>query len=253
MRTKVSACITAGNEERNIRRCLDSVAWMDETVVVDSFSTDRTVEICREYTDLVFQHRWLGYVRQKNLVKDLATNGWVFLIDADEEISPALREQITQVFDSPARPRAAGYSMPRLNHYIGKWIRHGDWYPDEKLRLFEKARAQCVGEEPHDRIEVDGPTQRFSGPLRHYSYENLASQIDSLNRFSSIAAGVWHKEQRPFRWTDLLLRPPWRFTRGYILRGGFLDGWRGLTIALTSAYAVHMKYAKLREAYLREE
>jgi hypothetical protein len=143
--------------------------------------------------------------------------------------------------------------MPRLNRYIGRWIRHGDWYPDEKLRLFEKARAQCVGEEPHDRIEVDGPTQRFSGPLRHYSYEDLASQIDSLNRFSSIAAGVWREERRPFRWADLLLRPPWRFTRGYILRGGFLDGWRGLTIALTSAYAVHMKYAKLREAYLREE
>ncbi|MBM4143214.1 MAG: glycosyltransferase family 2 protein [Lentisphaerae bacterium] len=253
MRTKISACITAGNEEPNIRRCLESVAWLDEIVVVDSFSTDRTAEICREYTDLVFRHRWLGYVRQKNLVKDLASHEWVLLIDADEEVSPALREQITREFDGPREPDAAGYRMPRLAFYMGRWIRHGDWYPDVKLRLFRNREAVCAGREPHDTIVVGGPVRDFSAPLFHYSYEDLKAQIDSLNRFSSIGASSWIEDGRRFRRSDLLFRPAWRFFRGYVLRGGFLDGLRGLTIALTSAYAVYMKYAKIWEQTTRRE
>ena len=138
MREKISACITACNEEHKIRRCLQSVQWTDEIVVVDSFSSDRTVEICKEYTDKVHQHQWLGYIGQKNLIKDMAEGPWILFIDADEEVSPTLCAEIQEEFDSGACGPIAGYEFPRLVKYLGRWITHGDWYPDVKLRLFRK-------------------------------------------------------------------------------------------------------------------
>jgi hypothetical protein len=168
-------------------------------------------------------------------------------VDADEEVSPQLRDAIRGEFDSGRNAGYAGYTMPRLAGYLGRWIRHGDWYPDRKLRLFRKDRARCVGEEPHDQIVVDGPVGSLPAPLYHYSYENISAQLATLDRFSSITAEVWLRDGRPFRWADLLFRPPWRFFRGYVLKGGFLDGMRGLTIALLNAVAVYAKYAKLWE------
>lgn len=247
MADTISACITAGNEERNIQRCLESVAWTDEIVVVDSFSSDRTVEICKKYTDLVYQHRWLGYIGQKNLIKDLASSKWILFLDADEEISPALRKEIQDEMASGACANIAGYEFPRMVYYLGRWIRHGDWYPDIKLRLFCKARGKCGGQEPHDRILVDGPVKRLRNPMYHYTYTGVEDQVATVNRFSTITARGRHEQHRRFRFIDLLLRPPLRFLRGYFLKGGFLDGLPGLIISATAAYGVFVKYAKLWE------
>ncbi|MBT3294775.1 MAG: glycosyltransferase family 2 protein [Verrucomicrobia bacterium] len=250
MPDRISVCITAGNEEHNIRRCLESVTWASEIIVVDSFSTDRTVEICKEYTDLVYQHRWLGYIGQKNLIKDLASGSWILFIDADEEISPGLRDEILEEFRSGRNERYDGYEFPRMVRYLHRWIRHGDWYPDTKLRLFNKSEGRCGGREPHDRIEVDGSVRRLKNPMYHYTYSCIDDQIASMNKFSSITAGGQFEDGRPLRMMDFLLRPFLRFLRGYFIKLGFMDGIPGLIVAMSSAYGVFAKYAKLWEQHL---
>ncbi len=246
-REAISACITAGNEERNIRRCLESVRWADEIVVVDSFSTDRTVDICREFTARVYQHKWLGYIGQKNLIKDLAKGPWILFLDADEEISPSLREEIDAEFNSGNNAQFAGYEFPRMVRYLGRWITHGDWYPDTKLRLFRKEHGVCGGKEPHDRTLVNGKVRRLRSPLYHYTYTDISNQMSTLNRFSTISAEGKFDEGERFRIAKLLFNPTFRFVRCYILRRGFLDGLPGLIIAANTAYGVFAKYAKLWE------
>jgi len=243
----ISACITAGNEEKSIRRCLESVRWADEIVVVDSFSRDRTPEICREYTDLVYQHRWLGYIGQKNLIKGLASCPWILFIDADEEVSPALRDEILHEFSSGACRGQVGYEFPRMVWFLGRWITHGDWYPDIKLRLFRKDKGRCEGVEPHDRILITGPIRRLNGPLFHYTYDSISDQILTLDNFSSISADYKIAAGHRFRLIDLLFRPLLRFLRGYVARRGFQDGIPGLIIAASTAHGVFVKYAKLWE------
>lgn len=247
MQEQISACITAGNEERNIRRCLESVKWADEIIVVDSFSTDRTVEICREYTDRVYKHKWLGYIGQKNLIKDLAKTPWILFIDADEEISPELKEEILTDFRNGQCTHYAGYEFPRMVYFLGRWISHGDWYPDIKLRLFRKDKGICGGKEPHDRTTVNGPVKLLKNHMYHYTYDNITDQLNTLNRFSSITAKGWYDNNTPFKITDIMFRPFLRFIRGYILKRGFMDGLPGLIIAVIVAYGVFIKYAKLWE------
>jgi len=249
---QISACVTAGNEEENIRRCLESVRWANEIVVVDSFSTDRTAEICREYTDLVYEHRWLGYIGQKNLIKDLASRTWVLFIDADEEVSPELRDEIIEEFKSGRSRHVSGYEFPRMVWYLGRWIRHGDWYPDLKMRLFRKSEGVCGGKEPHDCTTVKGPVKRLRGHLYHYTYSDIDDQLITLNRFSTITASNHFEEGRRFLLIDLVFRPFLRFLRCYILKGGFLDGMPGLIIAGTTAYGVFAKYAKLWELHTQK-
>lgn len=247
MREKISVCITAGNEEDNIRRCLESVTWADEIVVIDSFSTDRTAEISREYTELVYKHRWLGYIGQKNLAKDMASHPWIFFIDADEAVSEELRDEILKEFENGATNEFYGFEFPRLVYFLGHWIRHGDWCPDYKLRLFHRTKGRCGGKEPHDRMMVEGTVKRLRNPLYHFTYDDIADQVATLNRFSSITALTHNEEGRVFCLRDLLFRPFWRFFRGYLLKGGFLDGLPGIIVAKTQAYGVFIKYAKLWE------
>lgn len=245
-RPKVSACVTTFNEEHNIRRCLGSLRWCDEIVVVDSFSTDRTIELCKEFTDRVYQHEWLGYIGQKNLIRKMASHDWILFVDADEEVSPGLREEIQR--ELAANDGAiVGYEFPRMVNYIGRWIRHGEWYPDIKLRLFRKDRGTSGGQEPHDQVFVNGDVKRLSGQLYHYTYDGLHDHLETMNRFSSITAQEKFRAKSRFRWTDFLLRPPFRFFKAFVMRGGFLDGRRGFLIALVSAFGVCMKYAKLWE------
>ncbi len=249
MREKISACVTAGNEEENIARCLQSLTWCDEIIVVDSYSKDRTVEISRRFTDRVVQHEWLGYIGQKNLIRGMARFNWVLFLDADEEISPALRDEIIAEFEHG--PGAfVGYKFPRMVYYLGQWIRHGEWYPDVKLRLFRKDRGHSAGREPHDHVLVDGPVRRLHHPIHHYTYSNITEHIETMNRFTSITAQAQIKEGQRFRLTDWMIRPYWRFLKAYVLKGGCLDGKRGLLIAAISAYAVLIKYAKLWEQEL---
>jgi len=247
MRERISACVITGNEERNIRRCLESLTWADELIVVDSFSTDRTAEICREYTQRVYQHEWLGYIGQKNLIKDMATESWILFLDADEEISRELRDEILREFECGACAQVAGYEFPRMVRYLGRWIRHGDWYPDVKLRLFRRELGTCGGKEPHDRTTVNGPIKRLRGHIYHYTYDDIPDQLATLNRFTTITAQTKMDDGQTFRLRDLFFRPIVRFLRGYLLRTGFRDGLPGLVIACTAAYGVFIKYAKLWE------
>lgn len=247
MREKISVCIIAGNEEKNIRRCIESATWADEIIVVDSFSTDRTVEICNEYTSRVYQHEWLGYIGQKNLIKDMANGPWILFLDADEEISQALKEEIIAEFSSDRIHNVNGYEFPRLVRYLGRWITHGDWYPDVKLRLFRKDKGTCGGKEPHDRTTVIGLVKRMKSPIFHYTYTGISDQLSSLNSFTSISAKGKYCDGIQFGMSDVLLRPILRFIRCYFLRLGFLDGLPGLIIATTVAYGVFTKYAKLWE------
>jgi protein-tyrosine phosphatase len=246
MRPLISACVTAGNEERNVARCLESLRWCDEIVVVDSFSRDRTVEICRRYTQRVVQHEWLGYIGQKNFAIGLASHAWVLVLDADEEVSPALRDEILAALESDGN-EYAGYHFPRQVHYLGRWICHGEWYPDVKLRLFRREFGRAEGREPHDHIVVRGRTRRLQNPIRHYTYDDLGDHVDTMNRFSTITAREQFREGERFRWIDFLFRPFWRFLKAYVFKRGFLDGRRGLLIAGVSAFGVTIKYAKLWE------
>ena len=246
-REMISACLTVGNEENNIRRCLESLTWVDEIVVVDSFSQDRTVEICREYTDRVYQHTWLGYVGQKELIKGMAQHPWILFIDADEEVSAELKQEILEEFASGRNRECVGYEFPRKVFFLGRWIVHGEWWPDYKMRLYRKDRGVCTGREPHDHVIVDGPVRRLKGCLHHYTYDDIADQILTMNRFSSIAAASMQEEGRRFSGLDLLLRPLFRLFKGFVLKRGFLDGYRGFIIAVLSATGVFFKYAKLWE------
>jgi glycosyltransferase involved in cell wall biosynthesis len=248
-REKISACITCCNEERNIRRCLKSVVWADEIVIVDSFSKDRTVEICREFTDKIYQHEWLGYIGQKNLIKEMAAGPWILFVDADEEVSPELRCEIVAEFQSGRNSACDGYEFPRMVRYLGRWIRHGEWYPDLKMRLFRKAKGICAGQEPHDRTTVDGTVKRLKGHLFHYTYDNLQDQIHTINDFSTITAHGMFRAHRRFRWRDLLFRPQIRFFKAFIVKRGFMDGMLGFIIAMCSSFGVLLKYAKLYELY----
>jgi len=244
---KISVCLTVGNEENNIRRCLNSLKWANEIVVVDSFSKDRTFEICKEYTERVYQHEWLGYVGQKELIKKMAVHPWIIFIDADEEVSDKLREQIQNEFKSGNNRNYVGYEFPRKVFFFGTWITHGEWWPDIKMRLFRKDKGVCTGQEPHDHVIVSGPVKRLSGCLHHYTYDDIADQINTLNRFSNIAAASLRKEGRRFSLIDLMFRPFFRFIKGYIFKHGFLDGYRGFIIAVMSSIGVFYKYAKLWE------
>lgn len=244
MREQISACITAGNEEKKIRRCLESVRWCDEIVVVDSFSSDRTAEICREFTDHVYQHEWLGYIGSKNLIRELAHYPWLLYLDADEEVSPALRDEIMDEFRRGSG-EAAGYRFPRMVYYLGRWIRHGEWYPDYKLRLFRKDAGWSEGEEPHDHVVVNGAVKTLRSPLYHYTYDDMHEHIETINRYTTITAREKFRKGARFQWRDYLIRPSWRFLKAYFFKMGFLDGLQGLIIARISSFGVRMKYAKL--------
>ena len=250
---KISVCVITFNEHRNIARCLESVKWADEIVVVDSFSTDDTVEIAKRYTDRVSQHKWMGYIGQKKLAKSLATHPWVMFVDADEEVSDALRSEIEEWFAKPIPHDIDAFEFPRLVRYLGRWIRHGDWYPDVKLRLFRKDRGTCGGQEPHDRVFVPGRIHRLKSDLNHYTYRGIEDQIATLNKFSTISAQGDTKKMGFVRLFEMVFHPPFRFFRSYILRRGFLDGIPGLIVATSVAFGTFIKYAKLWERERKEK
>jgi len=250
MREKISACILTFNEERKISRCLSSLTWCDEIIILDSYSTDRTVDICRQYTDNVHQCEWRGYVGQRNMVRELAKHPWVLFMDSDEEASPALRDEILEEFNS-GTGHYVGYDFPRQVYYLGRWIRHGEWYPDVKLRLFKKDFGRTEGQEPHDKVIVRGPVKHLKHPIWHYTYDDLADHINTLNRFSTITAQQRFVTGEKFFWFNMLGHPVFRFFKSYFLRGGFLDGRHGLAIAMMSSYGAFLKYAKQWELILK--
>jgi glycosyltransferase involved in cell wall biosynthesis len=249
---KISVCIICGNEIDNIERCLKSVTWADEILVLDSFSTDGTYKIAQKYTSKVFRHEWLGYIGQKKLISEKASGPWILFVDADEEVSDNLRAEIETLFSKPIPEGVNGFNCPRLVHYLGRWIWHGDWYPDMKLRLFRKAFGACGGEEPHDRIIVTGKVRNLRNPLNHYTYEDITDQISQINRFSTISAKTKRTQRAGL--FGLLFHPLFRFIKCYFFKLGFLDGIPGLIIAGNVAFGTFAKYAKLWELkHMRRE
>jgi len=251
LKAGISAIVVCFNEEGNIRDCLESLKWCDEIVVVDSFSTDRTVEICRQYTDRVIQRPWAGYRDQKAFAHSQATKEWVFLVDADERVSPELREEIRTALERFGAS-CAGFSVPRLVHYLGRWWWRGGWYPDYDIRMFRRDRATWGGLDPHERILVDGTVRRLKNPLYHFSYRDVSDHIRRINRFTTLSAGELRNQGARWRLADNLLRPAFRFFRSYVWKRGFVEGLPGFFVAATAAIYVYLKYAKLRELEFRE-
>jgi glycosyltransferase involved in cell wall biosynthesis len=244
---KVSAVVVCGNEEAHIAACLESVRWCDEVVVVDSQSTDRTAEIAARYADRLIQRPWAGYVAQKQFALDQAGGDWVLSVDADERCTPELREAARRALAAADAEGVAGFEVRRHVFYLGRWIDHGGWYPDWKLRLVRRARARWVGVDPHDRLEVDGPVRRLEADLLHFTYRDFAAQLRTVDRFSDVAAESWRLAGRGFSLLDALLHPPAKFLECYVWKRGFLDGWPGFVIAATSAFYVFARQVKLRE------
>jgi glycosyltransferase involved in cell wall biosynthesis len=248
----VSAIVVCYNEEDNIGRCLKSLQWCDEIVVVDSFSIDRTVEICRQFTNIIIQREWAGYGDQKAFAHSKATKDWVLTIDADEEVTPELQNEIREQLAGGAA-QYSGFLLTRLVFYLNRWWRRGGWYPDYQVRLFRRDRARWAGTDPHDKIVVDGPVRRLRNPLHHFSYRDIDDHIQRINRYTSISSEELRKQDQPWRLSDALLRPAFRFFRYYFLKRGFMEGFAGFHVAVTAAMYVFLKYAKLWELELKEK
>jgi len=244
-KTGISALVITRNEAENIRDCLASLQWVAEIIVVDAESTDDTVARAREFTDKVFIRRWEGFSAAKNFALAQCTSDWVLWLDADERVTPELREEIINTLRNT--PTAAGFAMPRLANFLGKWIRHGGWYPGYVLRLFRRDAGRFDDKPVHEGVRVDGKIERLRNHLLHYTDRNLQHYFEKFNRYTSLAVEELHQRGRRFHLRDLLLRPCWFFFRMYVLKGGFLDGLPGFILARLSAAYVFAKYAKLWE------
>mgnify|MGYP000205161446 CR=1 FL=1 len=245
MSVQLSAVVITYNEEKNIQRCLDSLQGVaDEIVVVDSYSTDRTKEICTQYQVKFLEHAFEGHIEQKNWAKDQAGYDFILSLDADDALDKELKEAILKVKENW---NAEVYSMNRLTNYCGNWIYHSGWYPDKKMRLFPKSLGEWGGVNPHDRLIVgrDTEVRHLEGNILHYSYYSREEHIAQIHKFSSIGAKALHQQGVRSSWLKLLIKPMARFIKNFIVFRGFLDGRDGFTISRLSAYANYLKYSKL--------
>jgi glycosyltransferase involved in cell wall biosynthesis len=243
---RVSAIVICLNEERKIGRCLDSLAWVDELVVVDGGSTDQTVPIARSLGATVHVNRWPGYAAQKTFALAQVTGEWVIGLDADEELERGLAQEI-QAALATCPQDADGFVMPRKTRYLGRWIRHGEWYPDDKLRVFRRARVACTNDEVHERFTVPGRTIRLSGHILHYSHDDVAHHVRKVDQYAGLVAAMRRRAGARFSLGRLLSDPIRRAFRAYVLRRGFLDGTQGLIICALTALYVFLIHAKLFE------
>lgn len=238
----LSAIIITYNEEKNLERCLESLAFADQIIIADSHSTDKTKEIAGKYTDRIFEVEWKGFGPVKEFARQQADNAWILSIDADEEVTPKLKEEILQAVQNN---RCVGYFIPRRSLFLGRWIEHSGWYPDHVLRLFLKEQGQFNDALVHEEVKVQGEIGYLKNPLRHYTYPNLKYYFKKLRRYTTLASQeLYQKGTRTYPW-DLIFRPPATFFKMYLLKFGFLDSWQGLVLAVLSGYQVLIKYLKL--------
>ena len=241
----ISAFVICMNEENQIRRCLESISWCDEIIIIDSGSTDRTLDICKEYTSKIFQRPWPGFVAQKQFGLDQCTSEWILNIDADEEVTHDLKLEIKELLSKPVT--FDGFELPRVVNYLGGFWRKGGWYPEFRLRLCRRAKTRWGGSSPHERAIVDGPTMKLKGELHHYTYSTIASQVRSLNSLSSASATtLWEGGVRASLF-KIVVHPVARFIKFYLIRRGYREGFRGFVVALIDAFGVLLKYVKLWE------
>jgi glycosyltransferase involved in cell wall biosynthesis len=241
---KISATIITFNEERNVSRAIESLRCADEILVIDSGSNDRTVEIAEKLGARVVESPWRGYANQKNLAAEQATHDWILSLDADESLSEALEGEIWQVKKKGADYDA--YTMPRMAQYLGKWIRHSGWYPDRKVRLYDRRKARWVGDFVHETVKVDGRLGHLQSNLLHFTCNSLSEHLKSMDRYTTLAAEQLLATGAKVTWGRLVLEPPWTFFQTYFLKLGFLDGVEGLAIANMAALYNFVKYAKAR-------
>jgi glycosyltransferase involved in cell wall biosynthesis len=245
---KISVCLITLNEEKSLRRCLASTATLaDEIVLVDSGSTDGTTTIAREFGARVIHQDWLGYVGQKNFALGQATYEWVLSIDADEEISAELGAAIAVLKNDPEAELTNGYQFSRMVFFQGRWIRHGDWYPDRLVRLFRRSEARFSGGRVHEKLELDGVHPILPGHLHHYTYENAEDRARRCAHYATLWAESAYEQGRKANVLSGPLHAAARFAKGLLLRGGFLDGAVGWEVAAGNAREVWLKYELLRE------
>jgi len=242
---KVSVTIITLNEADHIAAAIDSASWADEIVVVDSGSTDDTVAIARSKGVRVETRAWSGYVDQKNFAHILASHDWIFSLDADERITPALASEIQALLKTD--PPRRGYRAPRVTFHLGRWIRTTDFYPDPQTRLYDRRVARFHGKYVHESVLVDGPVGRLEHEIEHYSFRDLEDQLTRINHYTTLAARQMYEAGRRTNALELVVHPPAAFLRNYLLRRGILDGTAGLTISVINSYSVFLKFAKLRE------
>lgn len=239
---KLSVTIITRNEAADIAAALGSVAWADDILVVDSHSTDGTADLARAAGARVIVRDWPGYIEQKNFAARQATHDWILSLDADERVTPALAAEIRQTLEQPAHQ---AYQLPRVTWYLGQWIRATDWYPDYQTRLYDRRVARWTGRYVHEGVAVDGTTGRLLGDLEHFAYRDISDHLETIDRYTTLAARQMHEDGRRASLAGLLLHGPLAFLRNFVARGGFRLGTTGLVVSTLNGYYVFLKFAKL--------
>ena len=239
---KLSVTVITHNEADHIAAALESVAWADEIVVVDAESTDETVAVAHQFTERVVVRPWPGYIAQKNHAASLATHDWILSLDADERVTPPLADEIRAALAEPAH---AAYAMRRITFHLGRWIRTTDWYPDHQLRLYDRRAGAWTGRYVHESIRVNGSTGRLRGEIEHYPYRDIAEHLETIDRYTTLAARQMFEGGRRTGFLRIAAHPPLAFLRNYIARQGFRDGVAGLIVSSMNAWYVFLKFAKL--------
>ena len=241
---KISATIITYNEERNLPRAMESLRCADEIVVMDSGSSDRTVEIAEKLGARVVESPWPGYAKQKNFAAENAAHDWILSIDADESLSEALEGEIWQLKKNG--PQFDAYTMPRIAQYLGRWIQHSGWYPDRKVRLFDRRKAKWVGNYVHESVVVEGRIGHLKSNILHFTCSSLSEHLKTMDRYTTLAAEQLVDQNAYVGWGQLAVNPAWTFFKSYVLQRGFLDGVEGLAIANMAALYNFLKYAKAK-------
>lgn len=241
---KITATIITLNEERHIARAIESLRCCDEILVLDSGSVDRTMELAEKLGARVLESPWRGYAGQKNWAAEQSANDWILSLDADEALSEALEGEIWNLKKNG--PKHDAYTMPRLAQYLGRWILHGGWYPDRKIRLYNRHKAKWVGHFVHESVQVRGRVGHLESNLLHFTCDSLSEHLKSMDRYTTLAAEELVSRKAHLGWSHLIFDPAWTFVRTYVLHYGFLDGIEGLTIAYMAALYTFLKYAKAR-------
>jgi len=241
---KITATIITLNEERNIARAIESLRCADEILIVDSGSSDRTIELAQNLGVRVIEAGWRGYAAQKNWAAEQASHDWILSLDADEALSEALEAEIWNL--KKTGPRFDAYTMPRLARYLGRWILHSGWHPDRKLRLYLRQKATWVGEFLHESVRVDGRIGHLESNILHFTCDSLSEHLKTLDRYTTLAAQEIVARKVKVSLLRLIFEPLWTFVKTYFIRRGFLDGLEGLTIAYMAAFYTFLKYSKAR-------
>jgi glycosyltransferase involved in cell wall biosynthesis len=250
MKLPLSLVVITMNEEANIERCLNSVPFASDVVVVDSFSTDRTVEIAKKLGAEVHSEKWRGYGPQKSFAVNRAKFDWVISLDADEALSPQLQQEILTKFETFREE--VGYEVPRLSWHLGRWILHGGWYPDYQLRVFHRLHSNWTDAALHEKVEVKTKV-RLEHPILHWVFDSLSDQVQTNDRYSTLGAEKLQSTGKKFSLAKLIFKPWSKFIECYFIKLGFLDGLPGLVIAVGAGYSIFLRHAKLWELQMSQK